>query len=158
AFGNKPHLFSHLSHGYHFEDRLCEEQAFWRALRLRPDIIHVLYGDWMLDTLLRRKRFLPAKLVATFHLPAQWVADRFESLQREALKELDGAVFLASNDLGAFSDWLGYEKVAYIPHGININVFKPAQFIPRKTARFMFIGMMLRDFETAHRVIDRCCY
>src|ERR1041384_45878 len=62
SFGNKPHLFSNLGHGYHFEDRLAEEHAFWRAALYRPDILHVLYGDWMLDTLLRRERFMAADL------------------------------------------------------------------------------------------------
>jgi glycosyltransferase involved in cell wall biosynthesis len=156
GFGDKPHLFSHLSHGYRFEDRLCEERAFWRALRDRADIIHVHYGDWALDMLLRRRRLLPGRLVATFHLPADAVAERFERTQREALQRLDGAVLLSSADLPAFSAWLGPEKVMHIPHGIDTDTFRPADFASRKTARFVFVGMMLRDFETAHRVIDRC--
>src|SRR5262249_30324618 len=44
------------------------------------------------------------------------------------------------------------------PHGVDVDVFRPADFRPAKRARFMFIGMMLRDFETAHRVIDRSYY
>ncbi len=156
GFGDKPHLFSHLSHGYRFEDRICEERAFWRAIRTRAEIVHVLYGDWMLDTLLRRERFLPGDLVATFHMPADAVADRFERVQKALMQRLGGAVLLSSRDVPAFSAWLGPEKVIHIPHGIDIDAFRPAKFIARKTARFLFIGMMLRDFEVAHRVVDRC--
>lgn len=156
AFGHKPYLFSHLSHGYHFEDRLSEEQAFWRALMLRPQILHVLYGDWMLDALLRRKRLLSSKLVATFHLPAVSVAERFERVQKDALEQVDGAVLLATNDLNTYSTWLRPERVVFIPHGVDTATFRPAEFKISKTARFIFIGMMLRDFDIAHRVIDRC--
>ena len=156
SFGDKPYLFSHLSHGYRFEDRLAEENAFWRTLIGRAEILHVLYADWMLDTLLRRKGFIPAHLVGTFHLPAASVADRFERAQREALKRLDGAFLVASNDVDVYSNWLGSGKVAFIPHGINIDVFQPAVYTRTKNSKFVFIGMMLRDFETAHRVIDRC--
>jgi len=156
GFGDKPHLFSHLSHGYRFEDRVCEERAFWRAVLQRPDIVHVLYGDWALDTLLRRKELLTSDVVATFHLPADSVANRFEHAQKGLLERLGGAILLSSSDLETYSAWLGPEKVMYIPHGIDTEVFRPAEFIPSRTARFVFIGMMLRDFEVAHRVIDQC--
>lgn len=156
ASGNKPYVFSDLGHGYRFADRLCEEQAFWRAIAQRPDIIHVLYGDWALDLLLRRARYLRGGLVATFHLPAEEVADRFDRVQKAELQRLGGAVVLSSADLPAYSGWLGRDKVMHIPHGINTDVFRPAAFIPNKAPRFVFIGMMLRDFEVAHRVID-CC-
>ena len=156
AQGNRPHLFSHLGHGYRFEDRVCEERAFWRAFVRRPNIVHALYGDWAMDILLRRTRFLRSQLVATFHLPAQDVAERFERKQKEALRALRGAVSLSSADLPAYTDWLGRDRVTFIPHGIDTDVFRPTSFSPRKPARFLFVGMMLRDFETAHRVMDRC--
>ena len=156
GFGDKPHLFSNLGHGYRFEDRLCEERAFWGAIRQQPDIIHALYGDWALDALLRRKPLLTGDLVATFHLPAEAVTERFESVQRTLLERLAGAVLLASNDLATYAGWLGPEKVMYVPHGIDIDVFQPSEFVPGRVARFLFIGMMLRDFDLAHRVIDQC--
>ena len=156
GFGDKPHLFSHLSHGYRFEDRVCEERAFWRAVLQRPDIVHVLYGDWALDTLLRRKELLTSEVVATFHLPADSVANRFEHAQKSLLEILGGAILLSSSDLATYSAWLGPQKVMYIPHGIDTDVFRPAEFTPNRAVRFVFIGMMLRDFEVAHRVIDQC--
>src|ERR1051325_3364483 len=88
TYGDKRHLFSHLGHGYHFEDRLGEEIAFWRAFVHRHDIIHINYGDWALDMLLRREFLLSAELVATFHLPAETVVDRFERVQRHDLEKL----------------------------------------------------------------------
>jgi glycosyltransferase involved in cell wall biosynthesis len=152
----KPHLFSDVTWGYHFEDRLCEERAFWHALFFRPDVVHVLYGDWALDMLLRRESLLSGDLVASFHLPAQFVERRFQHTQKDALSKLRGAVLLSSNDLDTYSEWLGREKVMYIPHGIDIDVFRPASFVPDRVARFIFVGMTLRDFEIAHQVIDRC--
>jgi glycosyltransferase involved in cell wall biosynthesis len=156
GYGDKPHLFSHLSHGYRFEDRLAEERAFWRALLFRTDIVHTLYGDWMLDMLLRRRGLIRAGLVATFHLPAEETADRFERVQRNALRNLDGAVVLSTNQLRAYAEWLGPEKVVFVPHGIDTQVFSPGLPNRGKRARFVFVGAMLRDFATAHLVIDRC--
>jgi glycosyltransferase involved in cell wall biosynthesis len=156
AYGNKPHLMSGSSFGYHFEDRLCEERAFWRSMVHRPDIVHIISGDTMLDMLLRRRRLLPGSLVATFHFPPEHVADRFERVQRDELAQLDGAVVLASCDLATYRSWLGREKVIHVPHGIDIDVFQPAEFVPAERARFLFVGVHARDFEITHRVIDRC--
>jgi glycosyltransferase involved in cell wall biosynthesis len=110
----------------------------------------------MLDTLLRRGRLMRAGLVATFHLPAAEVADRFERVQRDALRNLDGAIVLATDQLNTYADWLGSEKVVFIPHGIDTEVFAPGVPDLRRRARFVFVGAMLRDFVTAHLVIDRC--
>ena len=156
AYGNKPHLMSQGSFGYHFEDRLCEERAFWRAMLHRPDIIHIISGDTMLDMLLRRRRLLPCDLVATFHFPPEHVANRFERAQRDDLAQLNGAVVLASCDLAAYRGWLGREKVIHVPHGIDTDIFRPAEFVPAERTRFIFVGVHARDFEVAHRVIDRC--
>ena len=156
GYGEKRHLFSHLSHGYRFEDRYCEEAVFWNGIARRPDIIHFLYGDWMLDAILRRRSLLPSRLVATFHLPADDVAQRFECIQRNELANLDGAILVSSHDLERYASWLGRKKVMYIPHGVDTDVFSPVPFRPRPIARFLFVGMMMRDFETAHRVFDQC--
>jgi len=154
--GDKPYLESHLSHGYRFEDRIVEERAFWLAQRLRAPIVHALYGDWQLDLLLRRAALLPGRLVATFHLPAEAARDRFERAQKDLLARLDGAIVIASSQLADYARWLGPEKVTVIPHGIDTAVFQPAPGERGATARFVFVGMAMRDFETAHRVVDLC--
>lgn len=150
-YGDREHLFD-----YRFGDRLAEERAFWLALALRAQIIHVLYGDEQLDVLLRRAWLLPSHLIATFHLPAERTRDRFERIQRSELRRLSGAIVQASNEVAAFASWLGPEKVMFIPHGIDIAGFTVGNGPEHGTLRLIFVGLHMRDFEVAHRVVDRC--
>jgi glycosyltransferase involved in cell wall biosynthesis len=149
--GDKPYLLK-----YGFEDRISEEYAFWTAWRTRADIVFVAYGDEQLDLLLRRARLLPGPLVATFHLPSARTASRFETTQREAMRRLGGAFVVASSEVVQFSEWLGEDKVAFVPHGVDTVSFTPGAGNNTATARFVFVGLHLRDFEVAHMVADRC--
>ena len=153
-FGNKPYLYK-----YGFEDRLAEERAFWTAVCHRAQILHVLYGDEQLDLLLRRAPFLPARLVATFHLPVTATRDRFERAQKEEIKRLSGAVVQSSCEVSELAHWLGAEKVIFIPHPVDIDAFTPRQIsVHSTTARFLFVGFHMRDFEVAHCVADQCAF
>jgi glycosyltransferase involved in cell wall biosynthesis len=152
-YGDRKHVFD-----YRFGDRLAEERAFWLALTLRAQIIHVLYGDEQLDLLLRRAWLLPSHLIATFHLPAEKARVRFERTQRSELRRLSGAIVQASNDVAPFASWLGAEKVMFIPHGIDIKAFDVGTGTDRGTLRLVFVGLHMRDFEVAHRVADRCAH
>jgi len=149
--GEKPHLLK-----YGFEDRILEERAFWKAWLTRADIVFVSYGDEQLDVLLRRARHLPGPLTATFHLPSARTAPRFETIQREAMRHLGGAFVVASSEVAPFSHWLGENKVMFVPHGIDTTALVPGTGNDGTTARFVFVGLHLRDFEVAHLVADRC--
>ncbi|MEC5387209.1 glycosyltransferase family 4 protein [Uliginosibacterium sp. H3] len=142
---------------YSFNDRLAEERAFWLAWRQKADIVHSAYGDEQLNMLLSRAKRLPGQLTATFHVPAFATRDRFERTQKDLLKRLGGAVVVASSEVPQFSEWLGEEKVLFVPHGIDIHAFTPpAQHKPAETMRLLFVGYHMRDFEVAHYVADRC--
>jgi len=149
--GHQPHLFD-----YRLGDRIAEEKAFWLAWIMRAEIIHVLYGDEQLDTLLRRQPWLPGHLVATFHLPVARSRDRFERMQKKELSRLAGAVVVASCEVPDFVRWLGPEKVLFVPHGIDTAAFTPGPGNADGPVRLLFVGLHMRDFEVAHRVIDRC--
>ncbi len=142
---------------YHYEDWLAELSLLVKSRLRRPDIVHVLYGDEQLDLLLRKRWFLPCPIVSTFHLPSRRVAERFEKRQRDELRRLDGAIVVSSAQLPAFRDWLGAEKVVFIPHGIDIHTFRPApSHDTGNVLRLAFVGSHMRDFALTHRVIDRC--
>lgn len=143
---------------YRFADRLAEEATFLTALRRRADITHVLNGDEQLDTLLHRRALLPGRLVATFHLPIANCRDRFERIQPELLRRVDGAIVISRREAPAFREWLGADKVVCIPHGIDIAAFTPPPPAPRAPGklRLLFVGVHMRDFEVAHAVADRC--
>lgn len=148
--GQRPWQFS-----YGLEDRLAEERVFWLALRRRADIVHVAYADEQLDVLARRARLLPGRLVATFHLPVSSPENPQRAAWRQ-LRNLAGAVVVAQSEVAPLAAVLGADKVICVPHGIDVATFRPAPFAPAPSLRLVFVGAMMRDFELAHRVLDRC--
>jgi glycosyltransferase involved in cell wall biosynthesis len=140
---------------YRLEDRLAELQLLARSLVGPPDVVHVLYGDEQLDSLLRWRRLLRCPLVATFHLPAKRTAARFEYFQAEAIKGIDAAIVLAKSEVASFQRWFGTDKVVFIPHGIDTTRFRPDdRQSGRDRLRLLIVGDHMRDWDVAHRVID----
>jgi glycosyltransferase involved in cell wall biosynthesis len=148
--GSPPHLFD-----YHLGDRIAEGKAFWASFARRADIVHVLYGDEQLNLLLKRAALLRGALIATFHLPAARSRERFER-QRAQFGRLAGAIVLASSELAAFRGWLGDDKVLFVPHGIDVTRIPVGAGGKSERLNLVFVGLHMRDFEVAHRVMDRC--
>lgn len=156
-------LWRHLSHpkpyllDYWYEDWLAERSVLSGSRRHPPDIVHVLYGDEQLDLLLRRRRQLPCPLIATFHLPPHRVRERFEETQKHLLSGIDMAVVVARSQLQAFGNWLGPERVIYIPHGIDTDRFAPGEPLPRRECvRLITVGHHMRDWKAIDEIIDQC--
>ena len=142
---------------YTFEDFLAEYKALAASWIIREDILHALYGDEQLVILLRFRSLLPCPIVATFHLPTWRVMERFKKRQLHELRRLDGAIVVSTAQLPAFYEWLGEDKVVYIPHGVDVHVFHPSSSrVGDEVLRLLFVGSHMRDFALAHRVIDRC--
>lgn len=148
----KPYLVD-----YWYEDWLAELSVLTSSRRRPPDIVHVLYGDEQLDLLLRRRRQLPCPLIATFHLPPHRVRERFEQTQKRLLSGIDLAVVVARSQLQAFGNWLGPERVIYIPHGIDTDRFCPGEPLARRECvRLITVGHHMRDWKAIDEIIDQC--
>jgi glycosyltransferase involved in cell wall biosynthesis len=144
---------------YRLEDRLAELRLVAKSLINPPDVVHVLYGDEQLDFLLRWRSWLRCPLVASFHLPAERTAPRFEHFQAGLIRGIDAAILLARSEMASFQRWFGPEKVVYIPHGVDTTRFKPADHLVRSdTLKLLIVGEHMRDWEVAHRVIDEAKY
>jgi glycosyltransferase involved in cell wall biosynthesis len=142
---------------YRLEDRLAEELIFWKTLGGHVDIVHALYGDEQVDLLLRRIKFLSARLVLSLHYPVEQVQQLFRAVPKATLARIGGVVAVGASDVPGLKAWFGEDKVLFVPHGIDIEAFTPdSTRESRPTARFLFVGLHLRDFETAHVAIDRC--
>lgn len=142
---------------YRYEDFLAEWRLLARSWFKKPDVVHVLYGDEQLDLLLRSRWLLPSPLIATFHLPTFRVADRFERLQKHQLAGIDAAIVVSRCQLKDFRCWLGRDKVAYVPHGIDTRRFCPGDDDPqRRQVRLIIVGEHMRDWEASHRIVDEC--
>ena len=142
---------------YTYEDLLAEGRVLARSWLRKPDVVHVLYGDEQLDLLLRARWLLPCPLVASFHMPTSRVTDRFEKHQKHLLAGIDAAIAVSQCQLNDLRCWLGWDKVVYVPHGIAVRRFCPADHdLQRCQVRLLIVGEHMRDWEAAHKIIDEC--
>ena len=142
---------------YSLEDLTTELRVLTRAVIRRPDLIHCLYGDQQVDLLLRWRKCLPCPLIATFHMPASVVRDRFEVYHAKYLGAVDAAVVVSQSQVEGYRAWFG-NKVSYIPHGVNTDVITPAPRSGRREGnlKLLTVGECMRDWDVLHRVIDGC--
>ena len=142
---------------YRYEDWLNELRVLGRSWWHPPDVVHVLYGEEELDLLLRRRWLLSCPLIATFHLPPHRVLDRFDKTQEHLLSGIDLAVVVARNQLQTFRDWLGSDRVIYVPHGIDTDRFCPGERLPRRDCvRLITVGNHMRDWKAIEEIIAEC--
>ena len=145
---SKPYLID-----YRFEDWCLEWCALAKCRFMSADLVHVFYGDEQLDVLLRRRPLLPCPLVVTFHLPTFRVQDRFERIQKHLLSGIDAAVVLATSQLADFKNWLGADKVVFVPHGIDTVCFSPAGRSPGQPLKLIAVGSHMRDWAALRQII-----
>jgi glycosyltransferase involved in cell wall biosynthesis len=142
---------------YRYEDWLAERAVLRNSQHSPPDIVHVLYGDEQLDLLLRRRQRLSCPLIATFHLPTYLVQQRFEETQKHLVSGIDLAVVVSTDQLPAFRNWLGADRVIYIPHGIDTDRFCPDEsLLRRECVRLVTVGHHMRDWKALDEIIGQC--
>jgi glycosyltransferase involved in cell wall biosynthesis len=118
--------------------------------------VHLLNGDEQLDLLLRRRQLLSCPLVATFHLPTNRVRERFEEFHKHLVSGIDVAVVVARSQLPDFANWLGPDRVVYVPHGIDTDQFSPGEgTLPRDGLRLLTVGHHMRDWKAIDEIIDK---
>ena len=150
------HLYK-LEYRYQYQDFLAERQLLARSRFRTPDVVHVLYADEQMDLLLRSRQLLPSPLVASFHLPTSHVTNRFERIHRHLLGGIDAAIVLSRCQLKDFRRWLGWDRVVYVPHGIDTRSFCPGdRESPGGRVRLILVGHHMRDWEATRRIIDEC--
>jgi glycosyltransferase involved in cell wall biosynthesis len=144
---------------YQFGDWLAEIEILSTSFLRSPDVLHVLYGDEQLDLLLRWRALLRCPLVVSFHLPADRVSQRFDVIQAGLGNNVDAAIVLARNEITRFENWIGADKVVWVPHGIDTERFHPGNRKPGKgRVKLLFVGDHMRDWNVIHRVIDESHY
>lgn len=119
----------------------------------KKSIVHYLNGERDVRYNLRfKKKFSNTKFVATFHKPPNVLKDKITNLKY--LKKLDAAVCVGANQVDFIKNWLKLDNVEYIPHGVDINYFKPDANLEKEHC-ILFVGQHLRDFETLNWVIPK---
>ena len=119
----------------------------------QKNIVHFLNGERDIRHLGFLKRSFPeTKFCATFHKSPKVLMETIKN--RRALKKLDGAIAVGSNQVEFLKEWLDLENVIYIPHGVDTTFFKPDISL-RKKNTLLFVGQHLRDFETFNSTIPK---
>ncbi len=130
---------------------------WWVELRLivmsllNPDkfIFHIIYGENIYKYLGLFKR--RNKVVLTLHQPTSYFSDPKKQWRLSCLKNVDQLIVMSSDMEVFFKSQFPSKEVAYIPHGIDIEFFKPN--LEKKDQIFM-IGNWLRDFGFASQVFS----
>ena len=139
---------------YHRANFMTEISAALKWISSKNRIFHFLYGENSYRYLGNIKSFNKSnRLLCTYHTPPT----RFKELIKNTkfINVLDAVVVVSTVQLDCFTKILGHERVHYVPHGININYFKPLP-TSRNTNNFtcISVGSHLRDFQTLAHVAN----
>lgn len=134
---------------YHRDSFINELFAASQWVRKSGQIFHFLYGEnshrylGVLKSMGRRNF-----IVCTYHTPPEMFCQVVHN--RQQIRRLDAIIVVSTVQSDFFSELVGPERVFYIPHGIDVEYFKPMADYNKHTdvVRALFVGSMLRDFET----------
>lgn len=142
---------------YHFGD-WCAEWKVLLSSRVRSfDVCHALYGEEQLSLILAKRQWLKAKLMATFHLPASRLYELPPHWQNN-IEQVDVGICVARDQIGTYSERIQSDRVAFVPHGIDVDVFCPEHDSRRESEQLelLTVGWHMRDITLLHRVADLC--
>lgn len=136
-----------------------DEWAAAREMIARPGgaVYHVLYGDdtyRYLGTVRRATK--RHRVVASYHLPPDVLRRRLDHTQH--LCRADAVVVVGTNLVPLFAELCGPDRVHYIPHGVDTEVFcpDPARAAPEgEKGRVLFVGSHRRDVATLRAVVEQ---
>jgi glycosyltransferase involved in cell wall biosynthesis len=133
-----------------------EAATLLRCLRNRHEICHILYGEdsyRYLAAFSSIARSRGCRLVCTYHQPPA-ILDRVVP-HKHTLDKLDGLIAVASNQIEYLRSFVSSDKVFLVPHGVDVDFFRPGNRIDSNGMRCLFVGQWLRDFEMLHAVVRR---
>ena len=140
---------------YHRDSFYSELHAARQWFRKRGQIFHFLYGE-------NSHRYLGClklagrrnSIVCTYHTPP----DKFCRVvkKKNHFARIDAIIVVSNSQTEFFSDLVGPERVFYVPHGIDVDYFKPKskETNPATDLRCLFVGNHLRDFDTLARTAE----
>lgn len=132
---------------YHRDAVYDEAVAALWWLRSSGQVFHFLYGE-------NSHRYLGCMkgwgrknaIVCTYHTPP----DRFRELVTDTnhLTRLDGIVVMSTSQMDFFARFVGPDRVHFVPHGIDVDYFRPLSGSTGNGDGFrcIFVGTHMRDF------------
>lgn len=141
---------------YHRENLYSEIQAARQWFRRSGQIFHYLYGEnsyrYLGDLKVLGHR---NSIICTYHTPPE----KFNTVvsSKSHLNNIDAIVVVSTMQLEYFSSIIGPERVFYVPHGIDVEYYHPAEgeiiMDPDGKVRCLFVGSHLRDIEVLAKAV-----
>jgi glycosyltransferase involved in cell wall biosynthesis len=139
---------------YRQEDLYSEKELLAKAREIRPDVVHVLYGDDQMDWLLKTDEPLACPLVVSYHLPTVRAIAGLDAIGQSALSRIDAVIVLASYELVDYQRWFRADQLFYVPHGIDTARFCPAPRPPASPGvQLVTVGTHMRDWAAIERIV-----
>ena len=144
---------------YKLSDLAAETAAAAAATAGRLDLLHYLDGEHSAQYLPGRARWLSrgrTRIVATFHQPPEELE---KLVRREVVRRLDAVTLVAETQRPFFEGLLPSDRIEVIPHGIDTEVFRPADG-PAESGVFrcISVGHYLRDYAAVRGVAERLAH
>ncbi len=92
----------------------------------------------------------PRDFVATLHIPREQVTTG----EVDGMKRLSSAIVLYQRDLDFFEKLVGKDRVRFVPHGVDVEFFRPRGLAPQPN-KILFAGHYLRNTAMLSRVLPR---
>jgi glycosyltransferase involved in cell wall biosynthesis len=118
---------------------------------LQKHVCHFLYGENSLFHI-EKSGTNKKKIFVTFHQPPS--AHQEFVRTREPLKNIDGIIVVGSNQIPFFSQYVDPSKIFFVPHGVDVDFFRPDSSVTKDPNKVLFVGNWLRDFETLKSVAE----
>jgi glycosyltransferase involved in cell wall biosynthesis len=120
-------------------------------------IYHFLYPETVLSDF---NYPVPAgvKIVSTFHQPPEryekYLSKKENYRQLLNYRKTDYAIALGQEQVPLLRKLLQHDRIDVIPHGVDINFFKPGGNIETNEKLVLIVGNWMRDFVLARKVIE----
>jgi len=140
---------------YHRAEFVTELKAMRQWLTRGNHIFHFLYGENSYRYLGALKKLSKENhIVCSYHTPKE----KFSAYVREKdfLTHVDALIVVSTVQQEFFSSLVGEDRVFYVPHGVDIDYFRPGNTVDygERPLECLFVGSHLRDMETLRQVFD----
>ncbi len=142
---------------YKPESFAIESEIIIRQHFVKKTIFHFLYGEdayrYSHRRLYRRKN----RMVVSFHQPKSSFFEPFSEEDIPLLKKIDKIVAMGNKQADFLRDLVGKgEKVEVIPHGIDVDFYKPPEKkYEKEYLETISVGWWLRDVDMIKDVIKK---
>jgi len=151
-FKFKSNIIQNFAHRLNHRALLLILKYYLNFSKSNYEIVHFLYPEDVISKFKYKKRENQI-VIASFHQSNEWFRDLTFS-RKSNLSVIDIAIALGHSQVDLIKTYLGIKKIYQIPHGIDCEFFKPANF-ERTPNRILVVGSWMRDLELMEKLISR---